>query len=73
VDSGVAFTVSLQGEDGPGNPAGAVHPRHLLGCGSLHTEATHYVFWNMSTRGMPRSFRTMEGFGVHTFRLVNAP
>ena len=38
---------------------------------SLHTEATHHVFWNMSDRGIPRSFRTMEGFGVHTFRLVN--
>jgi catalase len=39
---------------------------------SLHTEATHHTFWNMSDRGIPRSFRTMEGFGVHTFRLVNA-
>ena len=28
--------------------------------------------WNMSDRGIPRSYRTMEGFGVHTFRLVNA-
>ncbi len=40
-------------------------------CG-LHTEATHHVFWNMSDRAIPRSFRTMEGFGIHTFRLVNA-
>ncbi len=39
---------------------------------SLHTEATHHVFWAMSDRGIPRSYRTMEGFGVHTFRLVNA-
>ncbi len=39
---------------------------------SLHTEATHHVFWQMSDRGIPRSFRTMEGFGVHTFRLSNA-
>jgi catalase len=38
---------------------------------SLHTEATHHVMWNMSDRGIPRSFRTMEGFGIHTFRLVN--
>ncbi|MEU5695054.1 catalase [Actinosynnema sp. NPDC020468] len=38
---------------------------------SLHTEATHHVLWNMSDRGVPRSYRTMEGFGVHTFRLVN--
>lgn len=39
---------------------------------STHTEATHHVMWNMSDRGIPRSYRTMEGFGVHTFRLVNA-
>ncbi len=39
---------------------------------SLHPQATHHVMWNMSDRGIPRSFRTMEGFGVHTFRLVNA-
>ncbi len=39
---------------------------------SLHTEATHHTLWNMSDRGIPRSFRMMEGFGVHTFRLVNA-
>ena len=39
---------------------------------SLHTEATHHVLWNMSDRGIPRSYRTMEGFGVHTFRLVSA-
>ncbi len=38
---------------------------------SLHTEATHHVMWAMSDRGIPRSYRTMEGFGVHTFRLVN--
>ncbi|GAA3246293.1 catalase [Dactylosporangium siamense] len=38
---------------------------------SLHTEAQHHTIWNMSDRGIPRSFRTMEGFGVHTFRLVN--
>ncbi len=37
---------------------------------SLHTEATHHMLWNMSDRGIPRSYRTMEGFGVHTFRLV---
>ncbi len=39
---------------------------------SLHTEAQAHTMWNMSDRGVPRSFRTMEGFGVHTFRLVNA-
>ncbi|MGI8457331.1 MAG: catalase [Propionibacteriaceae bacterium] len=39
---------------------------------SLHTEAQHHTIWNMSDRGLPRSFRTMEGFGVHTWRLMNA-
>jgi catalase len=39
---------------------------------SLHTEATHMVMWVMSDRAIPRSFRTMEGFGVHTFRMVDA-
>ena len=38
---------------------------------SLHTEAQHHTMWNMSDRGIPRSFRMMEGFGVHTFRLTN--
>ncbi len=38
---------------------------------SLTPEATHMLMWIMSDRTIPRSFRTMEGFGVHTFRLVN--
>lgn len=39
---------------------------------SLHTEATAHTFWNMSDRGIPRSYRMMEGFGVNTFRMINA-
>jgi len=39
---------------------------------SSHTESMHQVIWAMSDRGLPRSYRTMEGFGIHTFRLVNA-
>ncbi|WP_255951453.1 catalase [Streptomyces odontomachi] len=39
---------------------------------TLHTEATHHTLWNMSDRGISRSLRMMEGFGIHTFRLVNA-
>jgi catalase len=38
---------------------------------SLLPEATHMLMWVMSDRAIPRSFRFMEGFGVHTFRLVN--
>ncbi|WP_417450663.1 catalase [Kordiimonas sp.] len=39
---------------------------------SLMPESMHMVMWAMSDRAIPRSFRFMEGFGVHTFRLVNA-
>ncbi len=38
---------------------------------SLMPESTHMLFWVMSDRAIPRSFRLMEGFGVHTFRLIN--
>jgi catalase len=38
---------------------------------SLMPEATHMVMWTMSDRAIPRSFRFMEGFGVHTFRFVD--
>lgn len=39
---------------------------------SLTPESTRMMLWLMSDRAIPRSFRMMEGFGVHTFRLVNA-
>ena len=39
---------------------------------SLMPESTHVLMWAMSDRGIPRSYRMMQGFGVHTFRLVNA-
>jgi catalase len=39
---------------------------------SLMPETTHMLMWAMSDRAIPRSFRTMEGFGIHTFQLVNA-
>jgi catalase len=39
---------------------------------SLMPESTHMLMWAMSDRAIPRSFRFMEGFGVHTFRLVDA-
>ncbi|MER6946169.1 catalase [Nonomuraea sp. NPDC000554] len=38
----------------------------------LQPETLHMVMWLMSDRAIPRSFRMMQGFGVHTFRLVNA-
>ncbi|SFI85440.1 catalase [Albimonas pacifica] len=39
---------------------------------SLMPESMHMVMWIMSDRTLPRSFRFMEGFGVHTFRMVTA-
>jgi catalase len=39
---------------------------------SLMPESMHMIMWIMSDRAIPRSFRFMEGFGVHTFRLINA-
>jgi catalase len=39
---------------------------------SLMPESTHMLMWVMSDRAIPRSFRMMQGFGVHTFRVVNA-
>jgi catalase len=38
---------------------------------SLMPESMHMIMWVMSDRAIPRSFRFMEGFGVHTYRLVN--
>ncbi|UOB17461.1 catalase [Abyssalbus ytuae] len=38
---------------------------------SLTTETLHNHIWVMSDRAIPRSFRMMEGFGIHTFRLIN--
>jgi catalase len=39
---------------------------------SLMPESSHMLLWVMSDRAIPRSLRMMQGFGVHTFRLVNA-
>jgi catalase len=38
---------------------------------SLMPESTHMLMWIMSDRAIPRSFRMMEGFGVHTYRFLN--
>lgn len=39
---------------------------------SLTPESMHMLMWVMSDRAIPRSFRMMEGFGVHTFRFINS-
>ena len=39
---------------------------------SLIPESMHMIMWILSDRTVPRNFRTMQGFGIHTFRWVNA-
>jgi len=39
---------------------------------SLMPESTHMIMWAMSDRAIPRTLRTIQGFGIHTFRMVNA-
>src|SRR6202167_3493935 len=39
---------------------------------SLMPESTHMLMWIMSDRAIPRSFRMMEGFGIHTYRFLNS-
>ncbi len=39
---------------------------------SLMPESSHMIMWAMSDRTLPRSFATMEGFGIHTFQLIDA-
>src|SRR5476649_18282 len=39
---------------------------------SLQPESAHIVIWTMSDRAIPKSLRSMQGFGIHTFRLINA-
>ena len=55
-----------------GFPQAATRARHVLGLHRLMPESTHMIMWAMSDRTLPRSLRMMEGFGVHTFRFVNA-
>jgi len=47
------------------------HRNRLPAATSLTPEAMHMVMWIMSDRTLPRSFRMIEGFGVHSFRLIN--
>ncbi|KPH14820.1 catalase [Chryseobacterium sp. ERMR1:04] len=39
---------------------------------SLMPESTHMIMWLMSDRAIPRSYRMMEGFGVHSFKFINS-
>ena len=62
---------SVKEEPDRGFPqAGSAHD-NFWDFASLMPESTHMLMWAMSDRAIPRSFRFMEGFGVHTFRFVD--
>ncbi len=56
----------------PGMPPGPSARDNFWDCASLSPESTHTLMWVMSDRGIPRSLRMMQRFGVHTYRLFNA-
>jgi catalase len=62
---------SVKDEPDRGFPQAASAHDNFWDFASLMPEATHMLMWVMSDRAIPRSFRFMEGFGVHTFRFVN--
>ena len=63
---------AVKDEPDRGFPQAASAHDNFWDFASLMPETTHMLMWVMSDRAIPRSFRFMEGFGVHTFRFVNA-
>ncbi|MET8981461.1 catalase [Streptomyces sp. NPDC004539] len=66
------FVHALKPEPGTDIPTGASAHDTLWDFVSLQPETLHAVMWLMSDRAIPRSYRMMQGFGVHTFRFVDA-
>ncbi|MFI1105787.1 catalase [Streptomyces melanogenes] len=66
------FVHALKPEPHNEIPTGASAHDTLWDFVSLQPETLHAIMWLMSDRAIPRSFRMMQGFGVHTFRFVDA-
>ncbi len=66
------FVHSVKEEPDRGFPQAASAHDNFWDFISLSPESMHMIMWVMSDRAIPRSLRFMEGFGVHTFRLINA-
>ena len=66
------FVHSVKEQPDRGFPQAASAHDNFWDFVSLVPETTHMLMWVMSDRAIPRSFRFMEGFGVHTFRFVNS-
>jgi catalase len=63
---------SVKMEADRGYPQAATAHDTFWDFASLTPESMHMLMWAMSDRAIPRSLRMMEGFGIHTFRFVNA-
>ncbi|CCV00201.1 unnamed protein product [Malassezia sympodialis ATCC 42132] len=63
---------SVKMEADRGYPGAASAHDTFYDFASLMPESTHMLMWLLSDRAIPRSLRTMDGFGVHTFQFVNA-
>ncbi|OYW80878.1 MAG: catalase HPII, partial [Asticcacaulis sp. 32-58-5] len=63
---------SVKMEANTGYPQAASAHDTFWDFASLMPETTHMLMWAMSDRAIPRSLRTIEGFGIHTFRFINA-
>lgn len=66
------FVHAVKPEPDTGMPQGASAHDTLWDFVQLQPETMHMMMWLMSDRAIPRSYRMMQGFGVHTFRFVNA-
>ncbi|WJV50531.1 catalase [Streptomyces flavofungini] len=66
------FVHALKPEPHNEIPTGASAHDTLWDFVSLQPETLHAIMWLMSDRAIPRSYRMMQGFGVHTFRFVDA-
>ena len=63
---------ALKMEPHNGMPQGGSAHDNFWDFVSLSPETTHMVMWAMSDRGIPRSYRMIPGFGIHTFRFINS-
>lgn len=66
------FVHAVKPEPGTEMPTGATAHDTFWDFVSLVPESAHAVIWAMSDRAIPRNLRSIQGFGVHTFRLINA-
>lgn len=66
------FVHAVKPEPDTEMPTGATAHDTFWDFVSLVPESAHAVIWAMSDRAIPRNLRSIQGFGVHTFRLINA-